>query len=88
MASGVSKKRELHRQPELPSLQRWQLQTAKAQFSEVFRRTRERARRVVTKQGKEAVEPATPRMSLRPVCSCSIRELSLDRLVPRASKQN
>jgi hypothetical protein len=46
---------ELHRQPELPSLERWQLQTAKAQFSEVFRRTRERARRVVTKQGKEAV---------------------------------
>jgi prevent-host-death family protein len=38
----------------LPS-ERWQLQTAKAQFSEVFRRARERAPQVVTRQGKEAV---------------------------------
>jgi antitoxin Phd len=40
---------------EPPSSQRWQLQPAKAQFSEVFRRARERAPQVVTKQGKEAV---------------------------------
>jgi prevent-host-death family protein len=39
-----------------PSLsQPWQLQAAKAQFSEVFRRARERAPQVVTRQGKEAV---------------------------------
>jgi antitoxin Phd len=38
-----------------PSPQRWQLQTAKAQFSEVFRRAREQAPQVVTRQGKEAV---------------------------------
>lgn len=37
------------------SSQRWQLQTAKAQFSEVFRRARERAPQIVTRQGKEAV---------------------------------
>src|SRR5271154_3640323 len=55
MASRISKKRESSRNPELPSLQRWQLQAAKAQFSEVFRRARERAPQVVTKQGKEAV---------------------------------
>ena len=38
-----------------PSSQRWQLQTAKAQFSEVFRRARERAPQIVTRQDKEAV---------------------------------
>jgi antitoxin Phd len=38
-----------------PSSQPWQLQTAKAQFSEVFRRARERAPQVVTRQGKEAI---------------------------------
>jgi prevent-host-death family protein len=38
-----------------PSSERWQLQTAKAQFSEVFRRAREQAPQVVTRQGKEAV---------------------------------
>jgi prevent-host-death family protein len=49
------KTREPHSNDPLPSLQRWQLQAAKAQFSEVFRRARERAPQVVTKQGKEAV---------------------------------
>lgn len=49
----TSKKREAHKR-ELPS-QPWQLQAAKAQFSEVFRRARDRAPQVVTKQGKEAV---------------------------------
>jgi len=34
---------------------RWQLQTAKAQFSEVFRRARSEGPQLVTRQGKEAV---------------------------------
>jgi len=55
MASRISKKREPNRKQEPLSSQRWQLQAAKAQFSEVFRRARERAPQVVTKQGKEAV---------------------------------
>src|SRR5277367_5511080 len=38
-----------------PSAQRWQLQTAKAQFSEVFRRARSEGPQYVTRQGKEAV---------------------------------
>src|ERR1700735_1674798 len=53
MASGTSKRHEPYDQ-ELSS-KTWQLQAAKAQFSEVFRRARERAPQVVTKQGKEAV---------------------------------
>ena len=55
MTSRISKRREPHAKEELPSSQRWQLQAAKAQFSEVFRRARERVPQVVTKQGKEAV---------------------------------
>jgi antitoxin Phd len=35
--------------------QRWQLQTAKAQFSELFRRARAEGPQYVTRQGKEAV---------------------------------
>ena len=42
-------------QNRLPSSKTWQLQVAKAQFSEVFRRARERAPQVVTRQGKKAV---------------------------------
>jgi antitoxin Phd len=34
---------------------RWQLQTAKAQFSELFRRARTEGPQWVTRQGKEAV---------------------------------
>jgi prevent-host-death family protein len=34
---------------------RWQLQTAKAQFSEVFRRARTEGPQYITRQGKEAV---------------------------------
>ncbi len=34
---------------------RWQLQTAKARFSEVFRRARSEGPQWVTRQGKEAV---------------------------------
>ena len=33
----------------------WQLQTAKAQFSEVFRRARAEGPQIITRQGKEAV---------------------------------
>src|ERR1700722_17839654 len=53
MASRTSKRREPYNQK--LSSQPWQLQAAKAQFSEVFRRARERGPQVVTKQGKEAV---------------------------------
>ena len=35
--------------------QHWQLQTAKAQFSELFRRARTEGPQVVTRQGKEQV---------------------------------
>ena len=38
-----------------PSKARWQLQTAKAQFSEVFRRARTEGPQWVTRQNKEAV---------------------------------
>jgi antitoxin Phd len=54
MASRTSKKREPNRKQEPPSSQRWQLEAAKAQFSEVFRRARDRGPQVVTKRGKEA----------------------------------
>lgn len=39
------------RRPALP----WQLQTAKARFSELFRRARSEGPQYVTRQGKEAV---------------------------------
>lgn len=55
MASRISKGREARGKQELLSSQSWQLQAAKAQFSEVFRRARERIPQVVTRQGKEAV---------------------------------
>ncbi len=56
MATKISKKSSPRdKQSPPPSSQRWQLQTAKAQFSEVFRRARERAPQVVTRQDKEAV---------------------------------
>jgi len=38
-----------------PPKKRWQLQTAKAQFSELFRRARSEGPQWVTRQGKEAV---------------------------------
>jgi len=41
-------------QPVIPK-QRWQLQTAKAQFSELFRRARTQGPQWVTRQDKEAV---------------------------------
>ena len=55
MTTRNAKKPEPYRKPEVPSSRTWQLQAAKAQFSEVFRRARESAPQVVTKQGKEAV---------------------------------
>ncbi len=55
MTSRKSRKRETRSSGESPAPQAWQLQVAKAQFSEVFRRARERAPQVVTRQGKEAV---------------------------------
>jgi antitoxin Phd len=39
----------------LPSQRPWQLQTAKARFSEFFRRVRAEGPQYVTRQGKEAV---------------------------------
>jgi len=41
--------------PSRKSPQKWQLQTAKAQFSEVFRRARTEGPQHVTKAGKEEV---------------------------------
>jgi antitoxin Phd len=38
-----------------PARKSWQLQSAKAQFSEVFRRVRSEGPQRITKQGKEAV---------------------------------
>jgi antitoxin Phd len=55
MASGRAKQREPNTKQQPPSAKPWQLQAAKAQFSEVFRRARERGPQVVTRQGKEAV---------------------------------
>ncbi|HZC44342.1 MAG TPA: type II toxin-antitoxin system Phd/YefM family antitoxin, partial [Acidobacteriaceae bacterium] len=55
MASNASKKPPISSRKRIPSSARWQLQTAKAQFSEVFRRARERAPQVVTRRDKEAV---------------------------------
>jgi antitoxin Phd len=51
----LKKLRRRRKKESSPSIERWQLQTAKAQFSEVFRRARERGPQVVTRQGSEAV---------------------------------
>ncbi len=55
METKTSKKPASHDKQQVPLPQRWQLQTAKAKFSEVFRRARECAPQVVTRQDKEAV---------------------------------
>ena len=55
MRARISKKHEPDRKQQVPPAKAWKLQTAKAQFSEVFRRARERAPQIVTRQGKEAV---------------------------------
>ena len=55
MASRKPSRREPHSNEQPPPSQSWQLQVAKAQFSEVFRRAHEGAPQVVTRQGKQAV---------------------------------
>ena len=45
----------VHQKGRAISLGHWQLQTAKVQFSEVFRRARSEGPQYVTRQGKEAV---------------------------------
>jgi antitoxin Phd len=55
VTSRKSRVREPHSNEEPPVSQVWQAQVAKAKFSEVFRRAREHAPQVVTRQGKEAV---------------------------------
>ena len=51
----MSKTRKPNARQVSPSSEGWELQAAKVQFSQVFRRARERTPQVVTKQGKEAV---------------------------------
>jgi prevent-host-death family protein len=48
-------RRENARAREAAPKARWQLQTAKARFSELFRRTRSEGPQLITRQGKEAV---------------------------------
>jgi len=52
--NGVTKKSRAAGRPISPK-SHWQLQAAKAQFSEVFRRARSEGPQWVTRQGKEAV---------------------------------
>jgi antitoxin Phd len=51
----ASKNRSAKNEPPLLPKERWQLQTAKARFSELFRRARSEGPQWVTRQGKEAV---------------------------------
>jgi prevent-host-death family protein len=51
----VSKRQSARPETEDPPARRWQLQTAKAQFSELFRRARSEGPQWVTRQDKEAV---------------------------------
>jgi antitoxin Phd len=51
----LKKLRRTRKKESSPSSEKWQLQTAKARFSEVFRRARERGPQVVTRHGTEAV---------------------------------
>lgn len=55
MGKSVSKRRLAKREGKALPKQRWQLQTAKAQFSELFRRARSEGPQWVTRQDKEAV---------------------------------
>ena len=45
----------MSKEPKTRSRSQWQLQTAKAKFSELFRRARTDGPQFVTRQGKEAV---------------------------------
>jgi len=51
----MAKRKVTSRKDALLSKKRWQLQAAKAQFSEVFRRARSEGPQWVTKQDREAV---------------------------------
>ena len=51
----LPKRQSARRDAEGPPARRWQLQTAKAQFSELFRRARSEGPQWVTRQDKEAV---------------------------------
>ena len=52
----MSKQKTLKkRRPAKQPAARWQLQTAKARFSEVFRRARSEGPQWITRQGREAV---------------------------------
>lgn len=56
MKKRLSTKRRKHRPgTSVAPATRWQLQTAKARFSELFRRTRTEGPQWITKQDKEAV---------------------------------
>ncbi|HEY6904987.1 MAG TPA: type II toxin-antitoxin system Phd/YefM family antitoxin [Candidatus Acidoferrales bacterium] len=56
MAKPISKgKPAVAREGKTPPRKRWQLQTAKARFSELFRRARSEGPQWVTRQDKEAV---------------------------------
>jgi prevent-host-death family protein len=55
MPKVLKKLRRRRKKEGSPSIERWQLQTAKARFSEVFRRAREQGPQVVTGRGAEAV---------------------------------
>jgi prevent-host-death family protein len=55
MAKADSKSRAARRKDKPAAQRRWQLQTAKAQFSELFRRARSEGPQWVTRQDKEAV---------------------------------
>ena len=53
---GIAKSKSAHqRSPGTKSRASWQLQTAKARFSELFRRARSEGPQVITRQGKDAV---------------------------------
>lgn len=55
MLKSKSKGGENARAREAAPKTRWQLQTAKARFSELFRRTRSEGPQLITRQGKEGV---------------------------------
>src|SRR5271169_1796297 len=53
--TSASKKRRSSKNATTPAASRWQLQTAKARFSEVFRRARAEGPQWITRQDREAV---------------------------------
>jgi len=55
MSRLLPKRQPARRDTRGPPAKRWQLQTAKAQFSELFRRARSEGPQWVTRQDKEAV---------------------------------